>query len=89
MTDTSRKNTPEKHAVPDHIIEDAKLVMALLSENFDTPPEALFAVIVAVAVLAKGAGMPSHVLLEGVAAAFDDLDPLALDIGAEVKHGHH
>jgi hypothetical protein len=89
LTDTSRKNTPEKHVIPDPIVEDAKFIMEFLSENFDTPPEALFAAIVAVAVLAKGAGMPSPVLLEGIAAAYDDLDPLALGVGAEVKHGHH
>lgn len=89
MTDDSRKTTPEKHVIPDPIIEDAKFIMEFLSEHFDTPPEALFASIVAVAVLAKGAGMPLQVLLEGIAAAYDDLDPLALDIGAEVKHGHH
>lgn len=85
MDDIERKNTP----VPEPILQDAKFVMELLSEHFDTPPEALFAAIIVVAVLAKGAGMGSQVLLEGILSAYEDLDPLALDIGAEVKHGHH
>lgn len=85
MDDTESKS----HPVPEPILQDAKFVMELLSEHFSTPPEALFATIIAVAVLAKGARMPVQVLLDGVKAAYEDLDPLALDIGAEVKHGHH
>ena len=80
---------PKSHPVPEPILQDAKFVMELLSEHFSTPPEALFATIIVVAVLAKGAGMPFSVLSEGLASAYADLDPLSLDIGAEVKHGHH
>lgn len=79
----------KSHPVPEPILQDAKFVMELLSEYFSSPPEALFASIIVIAVLAKGAGMPLSVLLDGVRSAYEDLDPLALDIGAEVKHGHH
>lgn len=79
--------TPDDRAftIPDNVLSDAKRLINLCYEEFESPPQALFAAILVVAVIAKGAGMPRGTLLSGVSAAYEDLDPLSLDIGAEVK----
>lgn len=74
-----------KKQIPDDILNDAKRLIALCADEFREPSHALFAAILVVAVIAKGAGMDKRTLLSGVEAAYEDLDPLSLDIGAEVK----
>jgi len=74
--------------IPDPIIDDAKRLIDLCSREFEQPTEALFAAILVVAVIAKGAGMPLQTLLEGVASAYSDLDPMILDVGAKPRGTH-
>jgi len=85
MSDFSINPDDGRFNIPDNILQDAKRLMELCSEEFASPSDALFAAILVVAVIAKGAGMPRGTLLSGIAAAYDDLDPMSLDIGAEVK----
>lgn len=85
MSNTPSTSDDSRFIIPDHVIGDAKRLIELCSEEFDYPTDALFAAILVVAVIAKGAGMPKQTLLAGVGAAYEDLDPLSLDIGAEVK----
>jgi hypothetical protein len=74
--------------VPDNIIDDAKHLINICSVEFEQPTDALFAAILVVAVIAKGAGMPLQTLLDGVSSAYSDLDPMTLEIGAK-PHGTH
>jgi len=74
--------------IPDNIIDDAKRLINICSTEFEQPTEALFAAILVVAVIAKGAGMPLQTLLDGVASAYADLDPMILDVGAKPRGTH-
>jgi hypothetical protein len=74
--------------IPDNIIDDAKRLINICSTEFEQPTEALFAAILVVAVIAKGAGMPLQTLLDGVASAYSDLDPMVLDVGAKPRGTH-
>jgi hypothetical protein len=74
--------------IPDPIIDDAKRLIDFCSREFEEPKDALFAAILVVAVIARGAGMPLQTLLEGVASAYSDLDPMVLEIGAKPRETH-
>jgi hypothetical protein len=74
--------------IPDNILDDAKRLINICSTEFEQPTEALFAAILVVAVIAKGAGMPLQTLLDGVASAYADLDPMILDVGAKPRGTH-
>jgi hypothetical protein len=74
--------------IPDNIIDDAKRLINICSTEFEQPTEALVAAILVVAVIAKGAGMPLQTLLDGVASAYSDLDPMVLDVGAKPRGTH-
>ena len=74
--------------IPDNIIDDAKRLITICSTEFEQPTEALFAAILVVAVIAKGAGMPLQTLLDGVASAYSDLDPMVLEVGARPSGTH-
>jgi hypothetical protein len=74
--------------IPDNILDDAKRLINICSTEFEQPTEALFAAILVVAVIAKGAGMPLQTLLDGVASAYSDLDPMVLDVGAKPRGTH-
>lgn len=90
MSDTEDTNADKLKNIPSDILADARTMIDICSEAFEYPVDALFAGILVVAVLAKGAGMPLETLVEGISSAYQDLDPLALGVGAEVVHdGRH
>lgn len=64
-------------------LQNARKLMTICHDNFDYPVDALMAMVLGSATLAHGIGMPLPHLLDGIRAAYEDIQT------GENAHGTH
>jgi hypothetical protein len=79
----SKFETLEEVKRHEEALQNARKLMTICHDNFDYPVDALMAMVLGSATLAHGIGMPLPHLLDGIRAAYHDIQT------RENEHGTH
>jgi len=79
----SKFETLEEVKRHEEALQNARKLMTICHDNFDYPVDALMAMVLGSATLAHGIGMPLQHLLDGIRAAYEDIQT------GENEHGTH
>ena len=79
----SKFETLEEVKRHEEALQNARKLMTICHDNFDYPVDALMAMVLGSATLAHGIGMPLQHLLDGIRAAYEDIQT------GESEHGTH
>ena len=69
----SKFETLEEVKRHEEALQNARKLMTICHDNFDYPVDALMAMVLGSATLAHGIGMPLPHLLDGIRAAYEDI----------------